>query len=92
MLGTTAAYFSSAGGIIYAMFVPDFHEIPMFFETSGRIVDCECISCFSFVVFLIAFVFLGRYLENNAKAKTSDAIKKLFELQADEATLLSMQL
>jgi cation transport ATPase len=36
MLGTSAAYFSSAGGIIYAMFEPAFHEIPMFFETSGR--------------------------------------------------------
>jgi hypothetical protein len=31
-------------------------------------------------------------MENNAKAKTSDAIQKLFELQADEATLLSMSL
>jgi Cu+-exporting ATPase len=42
------------------------------------------------IVFLITFVLLGRYLENNAKAKTSDAIQKLFELQATEATLLSI--
>lgn len=73
MLGTTVAYFSSAIGIIYAMIYTDFQDIPMFFETA---------------VFLIAFVMLGRYLENNAKAKTSDAITKLFELQATEATLL----
>jgi hypothetical protein len=37
MLGTTVAYLSSAGGIVYAMIYPDFHEIPMFFETSGKV-------------------------------------------------------
>ncbi|HHW05239.1 MAG TPA: copper-translocating P-type ATPase [Methanothermobacter sp.] len=37
---------------------------------------------------LAAFLTLGRYLEARAKGKTSDAIKKLMELQPDTATIL----
>jgi len=37
---------------------------------------------------LAAFLTLGRYLEARAKGKTSEAIKKLMELQPDTATLL----
>jgi len=72
-LGTSAAYFSSMIGIIYAMVNPNFKDIPQFFETA---------------VFLIAFVMIGRFLENHAKSQTSQAISKLFGLQATEATLL----
>jgi len=45
----------------------------MFYETS---------------LMLAAFLTLGRYLEARAKGKTSEAIKKLMELQPDTATLL----
>ena len=37
---------------------------------------------------LAAFLTLGRYLETRAKGKTSEAIKKLMELQPDTATIL----
>lgn len=37
---------------------------------------------------LAAFLTLGRYLEAKAKGKTSEAIKKLLELQPETATLL----
>ncbi|MDD3454529.1 MAG: heavy metal translocating P-type ATPase, partial [Methanobacteriales archaeon] len=37
---------------------------------------------------LAAFLTLGRYLEARAKGKTSEAIKKLMELQPDTATIL----
>eukprot|EP01127_Copromyxa_protea_P017494 TRINITY_DN5335_c0_g1_i2.p1 TRINITY_DN5335_c0_g1~~TRINITY_DN5335_c0_g1_i2.p1 ORF type:complete len:931 (-),score=220.96 TRINITY_DN5335_c0_g1_i2:43-2835(-) len=71
-LGTSAAYFTSTIGLIVSMINPVF-EAPMYFETS---------------IFLIAFVVLGRYLENYAKSQTSQAISKLFGLQATEATLI----
>src|SRR5574340_1831032 len=37
---------------------------------------------------LIAFVLLGRYWEEKAKGRTSDAIRKLIELQPETATVL----
>ncbi|MBC7119323.1 MAG: copper-translocating P-type ATPase, partial [Methanobacteriaceae archaeon] len=37
---------------------------------------------------LAAFLTLGRYLETRAKGKTSEAIRKLMELQPDTATIL----
>ncbi|WP_297070489.1 heavy metal translocating P-type ATPase [Thermococcus sp.] len=39
-------------------------------------------------VLLMAFLLLGRYLENRAKGRTSEAIKKLMGLQAKKATVL----
>ncbi|MDD4908508.1 MAG: copper-translocating P-type ATPase, partial [Candidatus Omnitrophica bacterium] len=38
--------------------------------------------------FLISFILLGKYLEAMAKGKTSDAIRKLLELQVNTATVL----
>jgi len=43
---------------------------------------------FEAAVFIVFFILLGRLLEARAKAKTSDAVKALFELQAKEATVL----
>jgi Cu+-exporting ATPase len=43
---------------------------------------------FEAAVFIVFFILLGRLLEARAKAKTSDAVKALFELQAKEAVVL----
>lgn len=43
---------------------------------------------FEAAVFIVFFILLGRLMEARAKAKTSDAVKALFELQAKEATVL----
>lgn len=69
-LGTSAAYFTSTASIIgysyltgcqasivMSMVNPEF-EAPLYYETS---------------VFLIAFVIVGRFLENYAKSQTSKA-------------------
>ena len=39
-------------------------------------------------VFIVFFILIGRLLEARAKAKTSDAVKALFELQAKEAMVI----
>ena len=72
-LGTSAAYFYSVFSWIYPVFEPSFNG-EMFFETAAL---------------LITFIVLGRYLEAHAKGKTSDAIKKLMNLQPKTATLLT---
>ena len=72
VLGTSAAYFYSLFVIIYELFVPSFQG-SVFFETAA---------------FLFTFIVLGKYLEAKAKGKTSEAIKKLVELQAKTAILL----
>ncbi len=43
---------------------------------------------FEAAVFIVFFILLGRLLEARAKAKTSDAVKALFELQAKEAVVI----
>lgn len=43
---------------------------------------------FDVSVVIISFVLLGRYLEEKAKMKTGEAIKKLLELTPKEATIL----
>ncbi len=73
-LGTSAAYFYSLFAMIYSMIVPDF-ESELFFDTSA---------------FLITFIVLGKYLEANAKGKTSEAIKQLLELQAKTAHVVQL--
>jgi Cu+-exporting ATPase len=74
-LGTTVAYFYSLMSALFGMFYVDYKSND-FFETS---------------IFLITFVILGRYLENLAKGKTSEAISKLLSLQAKTAIVLSTQ-
>lgn len=39
---------------------------------------------------LLTFALLGKYLESSAKAKTSEALTKLSQMQADSACLLTM--
>lgn len=43
---------------------------------------------FDVTIVVIAFITLGKYLENRAKLKTGDAIKKLLNLQAKTALVL----
>lgn len=43
---------------------------------------------FEAAAFIVFFILLGRYFEARAKTQANDAIKKLFELQAKEATAL----
>ncbi len=72
VLGTSAAYFYSLFSIIYAFYVPAYHG-SVFFETSA---------------ILLTFIFLGKYLEEIAKGRTSEAIKKLIELRPDRALVI----
>lgn len=71
-LGTTTAYLTSCVTIVVHTVNPDF-EVQLYFDSS---------------VLLVTFVLLGRLLENIAKRRTADAIRKLLSLQADKATLL----
>ncbi len=72
VLGTSAAYFYSVFVIIYPYFQPAF-EGYVFFETSA---------------ILLTFIFLGKYLEEITKGKTSAAIKKLLQLKPNTATVI----
>ena len=77
VLGTSAAYFYSLFSIFYKLYLTYVHpEIEytgaVFFETSA---------------ILLTFIFLGKYLEEIAKGRTSEAIKKLIELRPDTATI-----
>ncbi|MHA2274416.1 MAG: heavy metal translocating P-type ATPase [Candidatus Kariarchaeaceae archaeon] len=71
-LGTSAAYFYSVFSIVYGM-INTSYQGEVFFETSAL---------------LITFIILGKYLEANAKGKTSEAIKKLMSLQSKSAILI----
>ena len=71
-LGTNAAYFYSIFALLSPIFLPNI-AIQGFFETSA---------------FLITFILLGKYLEFRAKGKTSEAIKKLMNLQPKTALIL----
>lgn len=59
--------------------------IPRLFDSLG---DHEVDTFFEAGVFIIFFILLGRLLEARAKGQANDAIKKLLELQAKEATVL----
>ncbi len=72
VLGTSAAYFYSLFSLIYPYFVPSYHG-EVFFETSA---------------ILLTFIFLGKFLEEVTKGRTSEAIKKLIELRPDTAIVI----
>ncbi|KAI9352021.1 hypothetical protein BDR26DRAFT_815515 [Obelidium mucronatum] len=72
-LGTSIAFFFSSYTMLRSFFLAS-REVPeVFFETSSS---------------LITFVTLGRYLENLAKGKTSNALSKLMSLAPSHAVLL----
>lgn len=71
-LGTTTAWLFSTI-VTFAPEVFDAIDVDVFFEAA---------------VFIIFFILLGRVLEARAKGQANDAIKKLLELQAKEATVI----
>lgn len=57
------------------------YSLPALFRNRGHIY-------FEAAAAIITFVLLGRYLEENAKGKAGEAIRKLVDLQPQTATLL----
>lgn len=66
----TLVALGTSAAYFYSIATTFFIEGDVFFETSA---------------FLITFIILGKYLEAKAKGKTSEAIKKLLDLQAKTA-------
>ncbi len=73
-LGTTVAY-------IYSTFVTFFPSVVMN-------LGIEAMPYFDVAVIVIGLILLGRYFEANAKAGTSQAIKKLIGMQAKTARVV----
>lgn len=71
-LGTSAAYFYSASVMFFGGFFPE----------NMRFVY------FDGAVMIIAFVLLGKFLEERSKTKATDALKKLMDLSPKSAILL----
>jgi len=71
-LGTSAAYFYSVSVMFFGQFFPQ----------TMRFVY------FDGAVMIIAFVLLGKYLEERSKAKATDALKKLMDLSPKIARVL----
>ncbi|MBF0519139.1 MAG: copper-translocating P-type ATPase [Nitrospirae bacterium] len=73
-VGTSAAYFYSAFEVLFPNAIHHYGEHPhLYFETAAVI---------------ITFVLMGRFLELTARGRTSEAIKKLIELQALTASVI----
>lgn len=73
-IGTNAAYFYSFVVTMISIAIPSF-ESELYYETS---------------VLLICFLLLGRYLENLAKGKTSEAITRLMSLQTPLSIIVTL--
>lgn len=71
-LGTSAAYFYSVSEAVQTLYKPGM-EPHLYFETSA---------------ILITLILLGKYFEAVAKGRTTQAISKLLNLQAKEATVI----
>ena len=54
----------------------------------GLVLQDEKAIFFETAAYLITFLLLGKYLETRAKGQTSQAIRKLIDLQAKEATII----
>src|SRR5699024_6928376 len=72
VLGTSAAYFYSIYESVKTIIYPGY-EPHLYFETSAV---------------LITLILFGKYLEMNAKSRTTEAISKLLNLQAKEARVV----
>ena len=71
-LGTSSAYFFSLYNVLAGKIVEGSME-GLYFESSMTV---------------ITLILLGKFLESRAKSKTSEAIKKLMELQPYTATVI----
>ncbi len=71
-LGTTTAWAFSTVVTFFPSIFADVQQ-DVFFEAAA---------------FIVFFILLGRFFEAKAKSQANDAIKKLFQLQAKEATVL----
>ncbi|CAG8600095.1 5330_t:CDS:2, partial [Acaulospora colombiana] len=74
-VGTTVTYFGSLFNVLIPIAERRSESSNQFFETS---------------VFLITFVWLGRWMEAKAKGKTFETITKLMELQPEKTTLITI--
>lgn len=70
-LGTTTAWVFSSVVTFFPSFFSDVQQ-DVFFEAAA---------------FIVFFILLGRFFEARAKSQANEAIKKLFQLQAKEATV-----
>ncbi len=75
-VGTGSAYAFSLLAVFY----------PQFFENAGMKVSNQVY--FEVAAIIITLILLGRYLEEKAKGRTSEAIKKLMGLQVKQANVL----
>lgn len=76
-LGTTVAFLWSA----LLTLAPKISILPALFSTSTHVF-------FDGIVFIIAFVLLGNWMEATAKLKATDAIHSLMQLQPKQARLV----
>lgn len=76
-MGTTAAYFYSVSAVVYNAVMRD-TGVPRLMQS------------FDSSAMLIAFILMGKYLEANAKSKTSQAVSKLAEMAPENATLVGI--
>lgn len=72
VLSTSAAFFYSHYLTFAFLKTENSHPIQLYFETSA---------------FIITFILLGKLLEAKTKLRTTEAIKKLYQLQGKTATL-----
>ena len=77
-LGTSVAFFWS----LSVVFAGKFSQMPEIFTNAEHVF-------FDGVVFIIAFVLLGNYLEAAAKLKATDAIHSLMSLQPNKARIVA---
>lgn len=75
-VGTGSAYAFSSFAVFY----------PSFFEKAGMKTGGQIY--FEVAAIIITLILLGRYLEEKAKGKTSEALKKLIGLQAKKAIVI----
>jgi Cu+-exporting ATPase len=81
-MGTTAAYFYSVSVVLYNAWNYRMEE------ELGTLSIPRLMQSFDSSAMLIAFILLGKWLEANAKSRTSQAVSKLAEMAPDSATLV----